>query len=140
MINQMLLPFWALKPETIRSRIKNAIGHDDSALVAVAIRNGEVVSIGNGDEWQQQATTGMMKDFVAWLPDMDLGFNIHDEPRVVVPNDHLSAMIAKAREQVLPRVAKNPTPQNNFSKRPTDLNDGKRFDEISTSKFNRFAH
>lgn len=140
MINQMLLPFWALKPETIRSRIKNAIGHDDSALVAVAIRNGEVVSIGNGDEWQQQATTGMMKDFVAWLPDMDLGFNIHDEPRVVVPNDHLSAMIAKVREQVLPRVAKNPTPQNNFSKRPKDLNDGKRFDEISTSKFNRFAH
>ncbi|OSS50921.1 hypothetical protein B5807_04228 [Epicoccum nigrum] len=140
MINQMLLPFWALKPETIRSRIKNAIGHDDSALIAVAIRNGEVVSIGNGDEWQQQATTGMMKDFVAWLPDMDLGFNIHDEPRVVVPNDHLSAMIAKVREQVLPRVAKTHNPQNNFSKRPKDLNDGKRFDEISTSKFNRFAH
>ncbi|KAF3006732.1 capsule-associated protein CAP1 [Curvularia kusanoi] len=140
MINQMLLPFWALKPETIRSRIKNAIGHEDSALIAVAIRNGEVVSIGNGDEWQQQATTGMMKDFVAHLPDMDLGFNIHDEPRVVVPNDHLSAMIAKARDQVLPRIAKYPTPQNNFSKRPKDLNDGKRFDEISTSKFNRFAH
>lgn len=90
-INEMLLPFWALKPATIRSRIKNAIGHEDSAMIAVAIRNGEVVSIGNGEEWQQQATTGMMKEFVQYLPDMDLGFNIHDEPRVVVPNDHLSA-------------------------------------------------
>jgi hypothetical protein len=140
MIHQMLLPFWALKPETIRSRIKNAIGHEDSALIAVAIRNGEVVSIGNGDEWQQQATTGMMKDFVQYLPDMDLGFNIHDEPRVVVPNDLLSSMIAKAQDEVLPRAAKNSDPHNNFSKRPKDLNDGKRFDEVSTSKFNRFAH
>lgn len=140
MINQMLLPFWALKPETIRSRIKNAIGHEDSALIAVAIRNGEVVSIGNGDEWQQQATTGMMKDFVAYLPDMDLGFNIHDEPRVVVPNDLLSSMIAKAQDEVLPRASKNASPRNGFSKRPQDLNDGKRFDEVSTTKFNRFAH
>lgn len=139
-INQMLLPYWALEPKTIRSRIKNAIGHDDSALIAVAIRNGEVVSIGNGDEWQQQATTGMMKDFVAYLPDMDLGFNIHDEPRVVVPNDLLSSMIAKAQDQVLPRVAQHALPRNDFSKRPKDLNDGKRFDEVSTSKFNRFAH
>ncbi|KZM24826.1 hypothetical protein ST47_g4049 [Ascochyta rabiei] len=140
MINQMLLPFWALKPETIRSRIKNAIGHEDSAMIAVAIRNGEVVSIGNGDEWQQQATTGMMKDFVAHLPDMDLGFNIHDEPRVVVPNDLLSSMITKAKDQVLPRAAKNSSPRNNFSPRPKDLNDGRRFDEVSTTKFNRFAH
>lgn len=139
-INQMLLPYWALEPKTIRTRIKNAIGHDDSALIAVAIRNGEVVSVGNGDEWQQQATTGMMKDFVAYLPDMDLGFNIHDEPRVVVPNDLLSSMIAKAQDQVLPRAAKYALPRNDFSKRPKDLNDGKRFDEVSTSKFNRFAH
>jgi hypothetical protein len=139
-INQMLLPFWALKPATIRSRIKNAIGHEDSAMIAVAIRNGEVVSIGNGEEWQQQATTGMMKEFVQYLPDMDLGFNIHDEPRVVVPNDLLSAMTSRAQSEVLPRAAKNGSPRNNFSKRPTDMNDGKRFEESSTTKFNRFAH
>jgi hypothetical protein len=139
-INQMLLPFWALKPATIRSRIKHAIGHEDSALIAVAIRNGEVVSIGNGEEWQQQATTGMMKEFVQYLPDMDLGFNIHDEPRVVVPNDLLSAMISKAQDEILPRAAKNTAPRNIFSPRPPDMNDGKRFEESSTTKFNRFAH
>ncbi|KAF1842912.1 glycosyltransferase family 90 protein [Cucurbitaria berberidis CBS 394.84] len=139
-INQMLLPFWALKPATIRSRITNALGHEDSALIAVAIRNGAVEHLENGDEWQQQATAGMMKDFVEYLPDMDLGFNIHDEPRVVVPTNLLASMISKARDEVLPRAAKIATPRNSFSARPTEMNDGKRFAETSTTKFNRFAH
>lgn len=140
MINEMLLPFWALKPATIRSRIANALGHEDSSLLAVAIRHGAVENYQNGEEWQQQATVGMMKNFVQYLPDMDLGFNLHDEPRVVVPNNLLSSMIAKARDEVLPRSAKNSSPRNAFSTRPADLNDGTRFVESSTTKFNRFAH
>jgi hypothetical protein len=139
-INEMLLPFWALKPATIRSRITNALGHEDSALVAIAIRHGAVENFQGGEEWQQQATMGMMKDFVQYLPDMDLGFNMHDEPRVVVPNELLSSMVSKARDEVLTRVAKNMTPRNAFSARPEDLNDGTRFAETSTTKFNRFAH
>lgn len=139
-INEMLLPFWALKPSTIRSRITNALGHEDSALIAVAIRHGAVEHLENGDEWQQQATTGMMKDFVQYLPDMDLGFNTHDEPRVIVPENLLSSMIVKARDEVLPRAAKNPVPRNTFSERPNDMNDGKRFVETTTTRFNRFAH
>jgi hypothetical protein len=139
-INEMLLPFWALKPSTIRSRIANALGHEDSALIAIAIRHGAVENFQNGEEWQQQATIGMMKDFVQYLPDMDLGFNMHDEPRVVVPNELLSSMVSKARDGVLARIAKNPTPRNAFSARPEDMNDGTRFLETSTTKFNRFAH
>ncbi|KAJ4362025.1 hypothetical protein N0V83_010966 [Neocucurbitaria cava] len=139
-INQMLLPFWALKPATIRSRITNALGHEDSALVAVAIRDGAVAHFEGGDEWQQQATIAMMKDFVQYLPDMDLGFNIHDEPRVIVPDVLLSSMVAKARDEVLPRTAKNTVPRNSFSARPEDMNDGTRFTETSITRFNRFAH
>jgi hypothetical protein len=139
-INEMLLPFWALKPSTIRSRIANALGHEDSSMLAVAIRHGAVENFQGGDEWQQQATVGMMKQFVQYLPDMDLGFNIHDEPRVVVPTNILSSMVAKARYEVLPRTAKNTTPRNAFSARPKDLSDGTRFAEVSTTKFNRFAH
>lgn len=139
-INDMLLPFWALKPETIRSRITNALGHEDCALLAIAIRNGVVEHFENGDEWQQQATLGMMKNFIQYLPDMDLGFNIHDEPRVIVPNNLLSSMVNKAKDEVLPRVAKNTTPRNVFSARPKDMNDGKRFVESSTTRFNRFTH
>ncbi|KAF2125925.1 glycosyltransferase family 90 protein [Dothidotthia symphoricarpi CBS 119687] len=139
-IVEMLVPFWAVAPATIRSRITKAIGHDDSALIGVAIRDGEIVKIENGQDWEQRAAAGMMEKFVQYLPDMDLGFNIHDEPRVVVPNDLLSAMIAKARDEVLPRATKNKTPRNAFSGRPAEMNDGKRFTEMSTSKFNRFAH
>lgn len=139
MINEMLLPFWALKPATVRSRIASAIGHEDSSLLAIAIRHGAVENFEKGEEWQQQATIGMLKEFVQYLPDMDLGFNLHDEPRVIVPNNLLSSMVAKARDEVLPRAARN-TPRNSFSGRPADLNDGTRFAESSTTKFNRFAH
>lgn len=139
-INEMLLPFWAVKPATIRSRITRELGGEDSALVGVAIRNGEVVNIEKGDDWQRGATKSMMDKFVQHLPDMDLGFNIHDEPRVVVPTSHLSLMVSKAREEVLPRAAKNRSPRNGFSARPEDMNDGKRFVETYVSKFNRFAH
>jgi hypothetical protein len=140
MINDMLLPFWALKPASIRSRITRELGGEDSALVGVAIRNGEIVNIEKGDEWQQQATAGMMANFVKYLPDMDLGFNIHDEPRVVVPGNLLSAMVDEAKHTILPRAAKNQSPRNEFSKRPEGMNDGKRFVETYVSKFNRFAH
>ncbi|KAI4694455.1 hypothetical protein J4E81_006673 [Alternaria sp. BMP 2799] len=139
-INEMLLPFWALKPSTIRSRIANALGHEDSSMLAIAIRHGAVENFQGGDEWQQQATIGMMKQFVQYLPDMDLGFNLHDEPRVVVPDNLLSSMVAKARDEILPRTAKNAAPRNAFSARPEDLSDGTRFAEVSTTKFNRFAH
>lgn len=139
-INKMLLPFWAVKPSTLRSRISKALGHEDSALIAVAIRHGAIENFEKGEEWQQQATVGMMKQFVQYLPDMDLGFNMHDEPRVVVPDNLLSAMIAKAKDEVLPRTAKTVAPRNAFSSRPEDLNDGTRFIETSTTKFNRFAH
>ncbi|KAF2875547.1 hypothetical protein BDV95DRAFT_278068 [Massariosphaeria phaeospora] len=140
-INQSLLPFWAVNPSTIRNRIKAALGHEDSALMGLMIRNGNVVNINNvGPEWQQQATTGMMKQFIQYLPDMDLGFNIHDEPRVVVPNAQLSAMVAKAQDKAIPAAMKNQSPRNSFSARPSDMNDGKRFEEAKTSRFNRFAH
>ncbi|PVH96241.1 glycosyltransferase family 90 protein [Periconia macrospinosa] len=139
-ITQSLLPFWAVKPSTIRARIRYALGHEDSALLGIMIRGGAVVKVEGGPQWQQEATVGMLDSFVKYLPDMDLGFNIHDEPRVVVPNDQLSAMVAAARDLVLPVVGKKESPRNSFSPRPFDVNDGKRFEESSNTRFNRFAH
>lgn len=138
-ITQSLLPYWSLKPSTIRSRIRNALGHEDAALVAILIRDGSVIKAEGDPEWQREATVGMMEKFVQYLPDMDLGFNIHDEPRVVVPNDHLSAMVATAHT-VLSAVSKSGQPRNGFSPRPSDVNSGHRIEEVSYSRFNRFAH
>lgn len=139
-INHMLLPFWGVKPATLRSRITRELGGEDNALIGVTIRNGEISHIEKGDEWQQEATSGMMAKFVQHLPDMDLGFNIHDEPRVVVPINLLSAITNKAQEEVLPRAAKNTSPRNAFSPRPEEMNDGKRFVETYVTGFNRFSH
>ncbi|KAJ4360964.1 uncharacterized protein N0V89_001533 [Didymosphaeria variabile] len=138
-ITQTLLPYWSLKPSTIRSRIRNALGNEDSALIAILIRDGSIAKAEGEPDWQRNATAGMMEKFVQYLPDMDLGFNIHDEPRVVVPNDHLSAMVAKAQE-VLFALAKKDLPKNSFSPRPSDVSSGKRIEEVSYSRFNRFAH
>ncbi|KAF2275820.1 uncharacterized protein EI97DRAFT_378167 [Westerdykella ornata] len=139
-VSRQLLPFWALSPATIRERVKLALGNEENALIGVMIRDGNVVKIENGQEWQQQATVGMMKEFVQYLPDMDLGFNIHDEPRVVVPHDQLAALVRDARQKIEAIASRRQSPRNSFSGRPSDLNDGKHFDIVTTSRFNRFAH
>jgi hypothetical protein len=139
-ITDTLLPFWALKPSTIRERLRLALGNDENALIGVMVRDGNVVKIEHGQDWEQQATTGMMKEFVQYLPDMDLAFNIHDEPRVVVPHDQLSSLLQKAKEVDLAAAMRNQSPRNAFSARPSDMNDGTRFDVETTSRFNKFAH
>lgn len=139
-IHHSLLPFWALKPETIRGRVREAVGFDGNNLIALLIRHGQVAHVHAGQEWQQEATIGMMKQFVEFLPDMDLAFNIHDEPRVVVPHDELSQLIARAKNINMPAALANPSPRNQFSPKPKDVNSGRRVDEVKTTRFNVFAH
>ena len=138
-IYHSLLPFWALKPETIRERARESIGFDN-AMLALMIRNGKHTKVTGGAEWQQEATIGMIKDFVRYLPDMDLAFNVHDEPRVLVAHDDLSRLVAMAKDIAMPAAFANEAPLNKFSPRPSDLNDGRRTKEYKTTRFNRFAH
>lgn len=70
-IHDLITPFWGLKPKTIRARAKEALGFDN-ALIGVAIRNHEISHINGGQEWQRNATEGMMVKFLQYLPDMDL--------------------------------------------------------------------
>ncbi|GAB7351202.1 hypothetical protein MBLNU459_g1642t1 [Dothideomycetes sp. NU459] len=139
-IYHSLLPFWALKPETIRARVKEAVGFDNNNLIALLIRGGQPSHVRGGQQWQQEATIGMMKPFLEFLPDMDLAFNIHDEPRVVVPHDELSRLIALAKNKYMPAAFANPSPRNAFSRRPRDVGKGLRIEEVKTTRFNVFAH
>jgi hypothetical protein len=139
-IYHSLLPFWALSPATIRGRVKEALGFGPNNLIGLLIRDGKAVHIENGQEWQQEATIGMMEKFIQYLPDMDLAFNIHDEPRVVVPHDALSKFIAIAKSESMPAAFGNAAPSNAFSPRPSDMNNGKRIAEVKTTRFNVFAH
>ncbi|KAL8960945.1 MAG: hypothetical protein Q9193_002433 [Seirophora villosa] len=138
-IHHALLPFWALDPAVVRGRAREALGFDN-ALVGVLVRDGAVISAAGGSEWQQKSTVGMMEGFVKHLPDMDLPFNVHDEPRVVVPGDDLSRLVATAKDKTMPISFTNPSPKNLWSPRPDDLGDGRRFNEVKTTRFNTFAH
>lgn len=141
-IFQSLLPFWALPPKVIRQRAQEAIGFEN-AVIALLIRDGKVSKIeggGDGYKWQRQALTGMMKNFIQYLPDMDLVFNTHDEPRVIIPGDDLQRMVSYALNVAIPATLQQPSPLNMWSKRPTDVNKGDRIDEVRTTRFNRFAH
>lgn len=139
MIYHSLLPFWALQPPTIRRRAQEALGFDN-ALLGLLIRDGRVISAAGGNEWQQKSTTAMIKSFVKYLPDMDLPFNVHDEPRVTVPHDDLSRLVARAKDKTMPAAFKNQALTNSWSPRPADVGDGTRFNEFKTTRFNKFAH
>ena len=138
-IYHSLLPFWALKPPVIRGRAREALGFDN-ALLGVLIRDGQVISAAGGDEWQQKSTVGMMKEFVKYLPDMDLPFNIHDEPRVIVPHDDLARLVTIAKDTAMPAALSNEAPTNAWTSRPADVDDGRRRYEVKSTRFNRFAH
>ncbi|KAJ5894154.1 hypothetical protein N7495_005845 [Penicillium taxi] len=141
-IYHSLLPFWALKPQTIRSRARETLGFDN-AVIGVLIRDGKVTLTdggGDGGRWQREATVGMMENFVRYLPDMDLVFNLHDEPRVVIPGDDLRRLVQIATDRIIPASFTRDSPINAWSTRAPDVNKGDRIDEVRTTRFNRFAH
>jgi Glycosyl transferase family 90 len=139
-IHHSLLPFWALEPSVIRGRVSEALGYQGNFLIAVMVREGQVVMFEGGQEWQQKATMGMMRDFVHYLPDMDLAFNVHDEPRVILPHDLLTRLVKVATEEKMPIAFNRKELKNMFSARPADMSDGKRIQESKTTRFNKFAH
>ena len=139
-IYHSLLPFWGLTPVTIRARAKEALGYDGNMLMGLLIRDGKVKNVEGGQEWLQQAAVGMLEQFVQYLPDMDLAFNTHDEPRVIVPHDDLTRLVKKAKMETMPAALANAAPQNSFSSKPRDVSSGERMIESKTTRFNVYAH
>ncbi|KAI9796923.1 MAG: capsule-associated protein CAP1, partial [Piccolia ochrophora] len=134
-----LQPFWGIDPATIRARTREALGFRN-ALMGVAIRRGQVTLVEGGVEWLQKATVGMVQEFVGHLPDMDLAFNTHDEPRVVVPHDDLKRLLDIAKTETMAAAFANAAPKDSFSNRPRYLTNGENFREFKTTRFNRYAH
>ena len=139
-IYHSILPFWALPPATIRARAREAQGFGPNMVMGLLVRDGKAKYVEGGQDWLQQAAVGMMEQFVQYLPDMDLVFNTHDEPRVVVPHDELSRLVQIAKDENMPAAQKQPTPRNSFSSRPSDVNSGQRVEEFKTTRFNVYAH
>ncbi|PTB67302.1 glycosyltransferase family 90 protein [Trichoderma citrinoviride] len=138
-VHDMMTPYWGLQPQTLRARVAEALGYDNG-LLGVAIRDHEIMHMEYGFEWQRNATKGMMDKFLQYLPDMDLAFNIHDEPRVVVPHDDLSRLVRKAKDVNMAALSGKTKLVNGFSARPSDVNDGKTFKETKLTRFSTIRY
>lgn len=132
-IHEIIAPFWGLNPKTIRSRAKEALGYDNG-LIGVAVRDHKVAFVENGQKWQQNATVGMLEKFLQYLPDMNLAFNMHDEPRVVVPHDDLSRLVHRAKTTSMSRT--NSQPVNDFTAKSPEAKGTIRFEETKQTRFN----
>ncbi|KAM5351410.1 hypothetical protein ACJ41O_004133 [Fusarium nematophilum] len=138
-IYDLITPFWGLKPRTIRGRAREALGFDNG-LIGVSIRQHKITYIRNGEEWQQNATRGMMEKFLQYLPDMDLAFNFHDESRVILSHEDLARLVKTAKEKNMPAAMAVSKPINDFTRTSPELHDGKSFEETTLTRFNSFAH
>lgn len=143
-IYHSLKPFWGLPPAEIRKKAREAIGfHDpvglnDNRLLHVAIRKGGVNTGGQGLVWQKDATRGMIERFAAFLPEMDLAFNAHDEPRVVVPNDMLNQYVARAEKTLASLGRNNVAAKNEFT--PLSRAERAPVPDFPRTQFNKFSH
>ncbi|EWC46854.1 hypothetical protein DRE_03866 [Drechslerella stenobrocha 248] len=94
-IFHQLRPFWGMPPKTIRNRAREALGFEQ-AFMRLSIRKGQVIDLKGGQDWQRNATVGMIDRFKQWIPDMDLAFNLDDQPRVVIPWEETDALLSTA--------------------------------------------
>ncbi len=87
-IHEDLLPFWSLTPKSIRASTREIISDEWNEVAEVTIRSGKA-EVGPNviptHRWMLDGVLATIEGFVQWLPDMDLAFNINDEPRIAIP-------------------------------------------------------
>ncbi|KAL5612633.1 uncharacterized protein BROUX77_002789 [Berkeleyomyces rouxiae] len=133
-IHHNLRPFWGLKPATLRARTREALGHGND-LLAISIRNGEVSYSRGSREWQVNATVAMISKFIQYLPDMDLAFNVNDEPKIYLPHDDLTRLLNSADARMA-KASQATSLEGTFSARPEDMGAGKSLLNQKTTRFN----
>lgn len=137
-----LLPFYALSPGEIRLRTWKVTSNPWHFAGAIIIRDGEA-SIGPNvvptHVWMLDGVMEILDNFVRWLPDMDLAFNLNDECRIAVPFETVEQM----REQGRRSDVNLKSSQHDFSKNrgeqwrpiPDESNDAERvLHELSLEK------
>ncbi|KAL4753635.1 hypothetical protein BDW72DRAFT_201340 [Aspergillus terricola var. indicus] len=100
-----LLPFRALAPHEIRTMTQKLATNPANDIGALSIRNGTVrvqEGIKPTHAWMVQSAGKMIEKFSEHLPDMDLAFNLDDEPRVIAPWEKVAEFQNRAKAQQLP--------------------------------------
>ncbi|KAL3454794.1 hypothetical protein BJX65DRAFT_301422 [Aspergillus insuetus] len=104
-IHRNLLPYRALAPAHIRELTQKLATNPFNDIGALSIRNGTVrvqEGIKPTHAWMVQSAAKMIENFSEHLPDMDLAFNLNDEPRVVVPWKRMVELQSRAKLPPLP--------------------------------------
>ncbi|OOF97314.1 glycosyltransferase family 90 protein [Aspergillus carbonarius ITEM 5010] len=100
-----LLPFRALPPAQIRELTQKLATNPYNEIGAISIRNGQArvqEGIKPTHAWMVISAAKMIEKFSEYLPDMDLAFNLNDEPRVAVPWEKISVLRQQAKSSGLP--------------------------------------
>lgn len=103
-IHADLLPFRAFSPGRIRELTHELATNPFNDIGAISIRNGTArvqEGIKPTHAWMVQGAAKMIENFAQHLPDMDLAFNLNDEPRVAVPWEMTSVMSNQAKSHRL---------------------------------------
>jgi hypothetical protein len=133
-IHQQMTPFWGIEPWVIRQRVKEALGFKENNLLAVLIRDGNISFVQGGNstevDWMKKSMVGMIKGFVKYLPDMDLAFNLHDEPRIAVPNDQLNRLVHKALFEAMPKANSSYNSRNSFNQPKRNFGPSKAIEDV----------
>jgi hypothetical protein len=90
-IEEDLAPFSSFSPDDLRLRTATVLATNEN-VGGIRIRQGRAEAFANVSEaqqWKMDGTIAMIQQFAAFLPDMDLAVNLHDESRVAVPYDQL---------------------------------------------------
>ncbi|KAL1884672.1 hypothetical protein Plec18167_002264 [Paecilomyces lecythidis] len=96
-IHHDLLPFRAYSPQRLRELTHQVATNPFNDVGAVIIRNGTPrvqEGVKPTHAWMVEGAAKMIEPFSEYLPDMDLVFNLNDEPRIAVPYDRITKMRA----------------------------------------------
>ncbi|GIK02407.1 hypothetical protein Aspvir_006460 [Aspergillus viridinutans] len=99
-IHMDLLPFRALSPARLRDLTRDLATNPFNDIGAISIRNGTPrvqEGIKPTHAWMVLGAAKMLENFSQYLPDMDLAFNLNDEPRVAVPWEEASKLETEAK-------------------------------------------
>ncbi|KAI0452635.1 lipopolysaccharide-modifying protein [Xylaria acuta] len=95
-IHHDINPFWGADPHEMRRRAR-ALPH------AIRVRNGKIAHPADDDgpdpprKDRLQLWEALVRDMLPHLPDLDIPLNLLDEPRVLVPWEEITSLVAAER-------------------------------------------
>ena len=107
-------PFWSISGKEIRARVKEAIFPPvgKTPVIGVHLKDQNVSITYNGNmyaPWHSLIFKDWIEHYMDHLPDMEIAFNSHDEPEVVIPHDELERSLEGC-----------PAPQENENDKPKE--------------------